>query len=166
MKHELDLLGQLDEAITLAFDVFEDKYDKGNKPYTMHLSNVAEKVYHWDSDVRTKLKMIAYLHDVIEDTHIQVKDLNDMGFDPDVVDAVVLLTHVDEVPYKDYVCRLSTHYLAKIVKIADLEDNMDITRLNTFEKRDAKRLRKYFNAYKFLTGKLSEEEYRKINDKI
>lgn len=66
----------------------------------------------------------AWLHDVVEDTKVTLEDLRHLGFGETVVQTVARLTHRDGESYPDYIVRISGHYSASIVKIADLTHNM------------------------------------------
>jgi hypothetical protein len=72
------------------------------------------------------------------------------GFPRTIVEAVISLTHYDDEKYSDYVRRCSLNAVARAVKIHDLEDNMDISRLKQVKEKDLKRLNKYLVAYRFL----------------
>ena len=108
-------------------------------------------------------KIVAALHDVIEDTSVTFEDLRGEGFDEVVLAAVECLTHRNGEHYADYVVRCKGNVIARWVKLADLEDNARPSRALLRPDRiesDLARLRKYFLSYKFLTDMLSEEQYR------
>ena len=108
-------------------------------------------------------KIVALLHDVIEDTPVTAEDLRREGFDEAVLAAVDCLTHRNGESYADYVVRCKGNVIARRIKLADLEDNARPSRALLRPDRiesDLARLRKYFLAYKFLTDMLSEEQYR------
>jgi len=72
------------------------------------------------------------------------------GFSEHVIEALRLLTHTDGSPYEDYVERLASNPLAKVVKIADLTDNMDLKRIPEPTEKDFARLQKYHRAWQHL----------------
>ena len=77
---------------------------------------------------------VALLHDVVEDTDITFEDLEKEGFNNKVIDALKLLTHVDDTPYMEYVKKIKLNDIARKVKLADLKHNTDLTRLDlTFQ---------------------------------
>ncbi len=92
----------------------------------------------------------ALLHDVVEDTDITLRDLAEMGFPKDVLDALTLLTHDETVPYLDYVAKLKDNPIARAVKLADLEHNSDLTRLDTVDEAALRRVEKYKKAAELL----------------
>lgn len=122
--------------------------DKGGHPYIGHPMRVAARM-------STPLeRTVAWLHDTMEDTGYTEDMMRADRFDEQVIEAVVLLTHRRGEPYMDYVRRLAANPAARHVKLADLADNMDLSRLPAGE-RDSeatrRRMRKYRRAYKYLS---------------
>jgi len=99
-------------------------------------------------------RITAVLHDVVEDSDITLADLANSGFSTKVLDALALLTHNKElVAYADYIAAIKGNPLAKKVKLADLEHNMDIRRLQApLSEEDLKRLNNYRLAWDVLTN--------------
>ena len=112
------------KALRLCFDSHREQVDKTGLPYVFHPFHLAEQM---DDEIST---VCALLHDVIEDTDTTLEDLTAMGFPTEVTDVLALLTHAPEVPYMDYVQRISTNPIATKVKIADLTHNSDLTRMD------------------------------------
>ena len=137
------------EMTMKAFDIvskaFEGKTDKAGKPYIGHLIRVASNVLG-NSNIREFLTTIALLHDLIEDTDWSEKDLR-KEFPDEVVDAVIALTKVDGQNYETYINNLISNKLAIHVKLSDLKDNMDVTRLPELGDYELKRLKKYHTIY-------------------
>ena len=75
-------------------------------------------------------KIVALLHDVIEDTDITIEYLRQVGFSQTITDAVEALTKIEGEDYMMFIERVSFNDLAVFVKIQDLKYNMDISRLN------------------------------------
>ncbi len=94
----------------------------------------------------------ALLHDVVEDTEYTFENLINMGFPNEVIEALKLLTHAEDVPYMDYVKALSVNPIAKAVKIADLTHNSDTSRLDVVDEWALKREEKYKKALEFLNN--------------
>jgi (p)ppGpp synthase/HD superfamily hydrolase len=92
----------------------------------------------------------ALLHDVIEDTDYTVDDLEKMGFPPEVMEALQLLTRTEDVDYMTYVGQLKDNAIARKVKLADLHHNSDPARLENVTDRDLKRMEKYKRAEQIL----------------
>lgn len=97
-------------------------------------------------------KIVALLHDVIEDTEITPTTLLSEGFPEHIVKAILSVTKQENENYDDFVKRCSANSIGKVVKIHDLEDNMDITRLKELTENDLQRLNKYLKAYYYLKG--------------
>jgi len=137
---------QLAKAISIAAQGFAEVLDKGGKPYILHCLRVMNSVNQNDEE----LMSIAVLHDVKEDLGWTDQALYLAGFSTRVVEAIELLTHYPEVPYDDYIKNLSQNPDCVAVKLADLKDNSDITRLKGLRKKDFERLEKYNRAWVYL----------------
>jgi len=121
---------------------FRDKLDLAGQPYVYHLYRVSHGV-----GACPELKIVALLHDLLEDCPEWNEKSLRVFFSDAIVDEVIMLTRQKEEPYEEYIHRIAEHYWATQVKIADLRDNMDITRLSQLTDNDIKRLRKYHKAY-------------------
>lgn len=137
----------LGKAISIASRAFEDVKDKGGQPYILHCLRVMDNLHTNDEE----LKIIAVLHDVCEDTSIGINTLLDLGFSLRVAAALDLLTHKKEVPYDDYIKAIALNNDARLVKLADLKDNTDVTRLKGLSKKDFDRMEKYHRSYMYLS---------------
>ena len=135
----------LDRAIELAKQHHEGQTDKAGKPYIEHPLRVMNQVESEEE------KIVAVLHDIVEDTNISLNDLRNEGFSEEVVSAVECLTKQDGENYDSYIERISFNPLAVKIKLADLEDNRDLTRLPEVTDKDLERLEKYDKALKKLT---------------
>ena len=134
------------KAMKLCFRAHKDQVDKSGLPYVFHPFHLAEQM---PDEVTTA---VALLHDVVEDTDYTIEDLVREGFPPEVTDAVKMMTHDDAVPYLDYVRGLKENPVTRIVKLADLKHNSDITRLDTVDEKAIKRVEKYKKAIVILEG--------------
>lgn len=141
-NNQLDRL--LDLAIAVATDAHKGQYDKGGKPYILHPTAVAESLDD------TEQKIIAYLHDVCEDTPLTIDDLSKMGFTASILHSIQLLTKERNMPYEEYLKRIKTNKNATEVKKADLTHNMDISRIPNPTDKDFARVEKYKKALSFL----------------
>lgn len=136
----------LERAIQIATEAHAGQMGKDESPYILHPLRLMLKM---STDEE---RIVAVLHDVVEDTSVTFEDLRREGFSEAVLEVVRLLTHEAEISYEDYVERLKPHPLARKVKLADLEDNSDIRRLSGIEDKDLERLRKYHRAWMTLRG--------------
>lgn len=133
------------KAMKLCFQAHKDQTDKSGIPYVFHPIHLAEQMVDEDTTV------VALLHDVVEDTDITIDNLAAMGFSSQILDAIKLMTHADNVPYMDYIAKIKTNPIAKAVKLADLTHNSDITRMDVVDENSIARVAKYAKAIKLLT---------------
>lgn len=133
-----------DRALRIAIRAHEGQQDKSGREYVMHPIRVAEKCKD------TRAKIVALLHDTIEDTDVTIEYLRKEGFPEEIIDAVLSVTKQDGENYEDFVRRAAKNAIGREVKIADLEDNMDIRRLKEIKEEDVARLRKYLSAWQYL----------------
>ena len=131
----------IDKAIKIAVRAHAGQDDLGGNRYIFHPLRVTMKM-----DTLAE-KVVAVLHDVLEDSNI---DLYPFNFPPHVLRAIEVITKNKGEKYQDYIKRVAQNRIAKKVKIADLEDNMDITRLFALSEKDYKRLSKYQEAWAYL----------------
>lgn len=150
----LELMDYLlvDKARTLAEKAHAGQVDKAGEPYVGHLERVAD-------DVATRTvfvglaQAVAWLHDIIEDTHVTAYDLTAAGMPQDVVDAVEAITHRPNEPRAEYYARVRSNDLALAVKLADIADNADPARLARLDDQTRERLEvKYAAARDALTA--------------
>ena len=131
-------------ALKLCFAAHKDQQDKSGMPYVFHPFHLAEQMQTEETTI------VALLHDVVEDTDYTLEDLAAMGFDPVVIEALTLLTHDENVPYMDYVRTIKDNPVAKAVKLADLQHNSDLSRLDTVDEKALARREKYLKALALL----------------
>ena len=152
-------------------ELFKDKKDNGGADYIQHLWNVAYAVEtegkqrsNWN-DFESSLSLfyhkafiVALLHDTLEDTDTSVEELKALGCDNEIIDAVIAITRKHTETYFEFIVRVNNNDIAKLVKIKDLEHNMDIRRLSKFGDYELKRLKKYWYSWKYLKGEISDIE--------
>ncbi|MFV0417572.1 MAG: GTP pyrophosphokinase [Dysgonomonas sp.] len=134
----------LEIAIRIAEDAHSGQSDKAGHPYIAHPMRVMNNV----SSIEEKI--VAILHDVMEDTAVTADDLRKAGIPEQLISELEALTHFSDIEYDEYIKHVSLYGVASTVKLADLKDNMDITRLNEITDKDIERLRKYHRNYLFL----------------
>ena len=132
----------LKKAMELAEKAHQGQLDKGGNPYILHPVRVMERC-----ETETE-KIIAVLHDVIEDSDYTLEDLKKEGFSEIILEALVCLTHREGEGYMEYIERICQNTLATRVKYADLQDNMDLSRIPDHTEKDFARLDKYKKAKK------------------
>lgn len=134
------------KALELISKYHKDQKDLGGNPYSEHLERVSKSCVTVDG------KLVALLHDILEDTSCTEEVLSEY-FPKSVVETVKLLTRKKGEHYKDYINRVATNPIAVEVKFADLKDNLDILRLGRpITEKDLQRLNKYIESYNFLKG--------------
>lgn len=138
----------IEDAIALAANAHAGQTDKAGAPYVLHLLRVMQ------AQSSTEARMVGVLHDLVEDTEYTFEDLRDMGYPDEVIEALRHVTKRDGESYQVFAERAGQHPIARQVKIADLEDNMDVTRLESVGEKDAERLAKYRRAHRRLTNSL------------
>ena len=140
------------KALKLCFDAHKEHLDKSGMPYVFHPFHLAEQM----PDEATTC--VALLHDVVEDTDMTFEQLEAEGFPPEVITALRLMTHDERTPYLDYVAELKKNPLAAAVKLADLQHNSDLTRLDHADENAMRRVEKYKKAIALLTNSSRPDE--------
>ncbi|MGI6253461.1 MAG: hypothetical protein ACOYJV_08500 [Aminivibrio sp.] len=133
-------MATLDRAIEIAAKAHEGQFDKGGIPYICHSLRVMGRVPGED------MKIAAVLHDVVEDTSLTLDDLRAEGFSERVVEAVDSLTRRRGEDYSHFIMRAASNLIGINVKMADLFENCDLSRIPKPGPEDFERLRKYQGA--------------------
>ena len=138
----------LERAIEIAVNAHKGVTDKGGKPYIVHPLRVMMSL---KSDNE---KIVGVLHDVVEDAEDwDFERLKEEGFSEEVLDGLRSVTKTsEEEDYNEFVQRALTNEIGRAVKIADIRDNLDVTRIGELRQKDMNRLNKYKNALKVLLG--------------
>ena len=135
----------LDRAKEIARSAHEGQVDKAGRPYIEHPMRVMKMGKSMEE------KIAGVLHDVVEDSEWTFEILEKEGIPKDVMDALRCVTKLSEdEDYDHFIARVKTNPLAVRVKLNDLMDNMDITRLEKVTEKDLTRLNKYIRAYRQL----------------
>lgn len=139
----------LDKAIWIAAQAHLGQKDKYEAPYILHPLRMALRF-------KSETEMIvAVLHDVVEDNPDWNLDrLRQEGFSEEIIQAVDHLTRRENETYEEFTERAGQNPLARQIKLADLEDNMDLKRIKNLTEKDKDRLARYHKAWL----KLSELE--------
>ncbi len=143
----------LEKAIEIAVKAHAGQTDKAGAPYVLHPLRMMLRMI-----TETEM-MTAVLHDVVEDgPGWTFERLATEGIPATVIEAVTYLTKrpEEEVDYERFIRRASTHPLASRVKLADLEDNMDLRRIANPTDRDLARIEKYRSGYALLKAMRNE----------
>jgi len=132
----------LEVAIKIAVQAHSGQLDKAGQPYVLHPLRVMLLL----SDEKDRI--VGVLHDVIEDTDITYEYLKANGFEgeTEILEALESVTKKGGETYDEFIDRVSLNYIGKRVKLADLQDNMDLSRIPKPTTKDFKRLKKYEEA--------------------
>jgi (p)ppGpp synthase/HD superfamily hydrolase len=134
----------LEKAIGIAVSAHRAQKDRYQAPYILHPLRVMARLDN------TTEKIVGILHDVVEDTDWTFEGLKREGFPPAVLLALDCVTKREGEEYEDFVKRSASNSIAIRVKLADLEDNMDLRRMPQVSDQDLHRLQKYVKAWRFL----------------
>lgn len=142
---------------------FEDKYDKGGNPYITHLLSVQKRFTDRYGCMDYDCVVACLLHDILEDTDTTEQELLDVEYVTErAVELVKILTRRKDETYMEYIRRVGVVEAARRIKVCDLEDNMDITRLSSFSIEDFSLLKRYWDAWNFLNVRYIKNEERKL----
>ena len=133
----------LDKAYFLSSKYHQNQFDKAGKPYFEHPKFVSSLVASTDE------KIVALLHDILEDTNIDFNILKE-NFSNEIIEAILTMTHNENDSYFEYIDKISKNKLARNVKIADLTHNSDLSRLKNITNKDLERVEKYNKALSIL----------------
>ena len=142
-------MSTLEHAIALAAKAHEGQIDKAGAPYILHPLRVMLRV------TTIEERIAAVLHDVVEDSGWSLERLAGEGFSPEIIEAVDALSHRPQETYEEFVLRAAANAIARVVKLADLEDNCDLSRIAHPSSRDFARIEKYGRAIAVLRAQES-----------
>ena len=143
----------LQHAIELATEAHKGQTDRAGKPYIGHITRVSR------AGRTVEERMAGILHDIVEDTDWTFGRLADEGIPLQVIEAVRCLTKQEGEDYNHFIERVKSNPIAIEVKLNDLRDNMDVTRMTEIDDWCITHLRKYLRAYNELSklSKYSED---------
>jgi (p)ppGpp synthase/HD superfamily hydrolase len=130
----------LERAIAIAANAHEGQVDKGGSPYILHPLKVMLRVSTLEE------RIVAVLHDVVEECGISLDDLRKEGFSETVLEAIASVTKVPGESYEAFVERAALNPIGRVVKLADLEENSDLSRIEQPSWDDLERIEKYRRA--------------------
>jgi (p)ppGpp synthase/HD superfamily hydrolase len=127
----------IEKAVEIAARAHAGQVDKAGAPYLLHPLRVMLSV------ITLEEQMAAVLHDVVEDTDVTLEDLKAEGFPAQVIEAIQALTKQPGETRLEAARRAARHPVARVVKLADVTDNMDLRRIACPTDMDYARLREY-----------------------
>jgi (p)ppGpp synthase/HD superfamily hydrolase len=130
-----------ERAIIIAAEAHAGQLDKAGAPYVLHPLRMMLRVSSTDE------RIVAVLHDVCEDCPGWTLDrLRAEGFSEHIIQALQSVTKRDGEDYEAFVRRAATNAIGRRVKLADLHDNSDLSRIAMPSERDFRRIEKYRRA--------------------
>ena len=127
----------LERAIQIAAQAHAGQIDKAGQPYILHPLRVMLRM------VTEEERIVAVLHDVVEDSEVSMADLSAEGFSIDILSAIEALTKLEGETRVSAAHRAAGNALARRVKLADNTENMDLSRITHPTDRDFARIREY-----------------------
>ncbi len=154
-------MATLENAIRIASVAHEGQSDEAGQPCLLHPLRVMAAVEGEASQI------VAVLHDVLKGARIKADDLRGEGFDDEILEALESITPRESEPYTSYILRCRINDLARKVKLAELVDNLQPSRLVLLPERPEPavvKLGRYFLAYKYLIGLMTTEHYTSVSE--
>ena len=138
-------MSTLEKAIVIAAAGHAGMTDKAGAPYILHPLRVMLAMTSRNDQI------VGVLHDVVEDCDGWTLDkIRDEGFSTEVVEALDSVTQREGEDYFSFVRRAAANPIGRRVKMADLKDNSDLTRIREPQQRDRDRMEKYRKAIKII----------------
>lgn len=109
----------IEHARQVAASAHTNSRPYGKLPYITHPAAVANILAPYGAEAVAA----GWLHDTVEDTDVTLGSLRADGFPETVIRAVDGVTRRENETYFDFVRRASTHWLSRIVKLADNTHN-------------------------------------------
>ena len=129
----------LEDAIVLAAAAHRGQFDKAGMPYILHPLRVMQRVEAYEE------RIAAVLHDTVEDGGVELRLIRHR-FGERIADAVDALSRRIGESYSEFIARCAGDPIARVVKLADLYDNLDRTRIPFPSPADEARWEKYTRA--------------------
>lgn len=133
-------MSTLEKAIAIAAEAHEGQTDKAGMAYILHPLRVMLML---ETEAE---RIVGVLHDVVEDTPITFDDLRAADFKDEILAALDSVTRRDDEEYEAFVLRAGENPIGRRVKLADLKDNSDLSRIASPTEKDYARLEKYRRA--------------------
>jgi (p)ppGpp synthase/HD superfamily hydrolase len=140
----------IEDAIAIAAHAHKGQFDKSGAPYFLHPLRIMTRM------TSETAMIVAVLHDVVEDTRENPPEskwtfdrLREAGFTAEVIEALDGVTDRkgSGESYEEFVERAASNPISRAVKIADLEDNMNMLRLGEIRQKDLDRLERYHRSW-------------------
>ena len=137
-------MSSLERAIAIAAQAHAGQIDKAGEPYILHPLRL---MLAMQTDHE---RIVAVLHDVVEDSGITLDALRAEGFAEEAVVAIDALTKREGESKMEAAARAKRNPLALRVKLADNADNQDMSRIADPTEADIARIEEYRRIRAFL----------------
>lgn len=139
----------IEKALCIATQAHFGQRDKAGAPYILHPIRVMCRC------TTDNERIVALLHDTIEDTDVTAEYLLAQRFPIEIVAAVLSISRKANESYEDFIIRAKKNPIGRKVKMYDIEDNMDFKRNDAFSERDLVRINRYIKAYRYLKNRFN-----------
>lgn len=146
-------MSTFETALRIAAEAHEGQTDKGGEPYVLHPMRMALSLRSKEE------RIVALLHDIVEDCPgWTFEKIASFGFGPEIIDALKAVTKdpqanlANQDQYMAFIARAAANPIGRAVKLADLRDNCDLSRIAEPKDRDLSRIEKYKRAIEFING--------------
>jgi len=137
-------MSTLERAIAIAAEAHAGQVDKAGAPYILHPIRVMLRLSNPEE------RIAGILHDTVEDSNVTIDSLRNEGFSETVLTAIQSVTKQAGETYEDFILRAAKDPIGKLVKLADLDDNSDISRISSPTLKDIQRIEKYRHAIEII----------------
>lgn len=137
-------MSTLERAIEIAVKAHAGQTDKAGAPYILHPLRMMLRLS------TNEERIAAVLHDVVEDSGVTLDDLREEGFSEEIIEALASVTKRQGEDYFEFVRRAAANPIGRKVKLADLVDNCDLSRIDNPGPNDIVRTEKYHKAIEFI----------------
>ena len=139
-------MSTIERAVAIAAEAHTGQIDKAGAPYLLHPLRFMLQME------TTENRIVAVLHDVVEDSDWSLESLRREGFSKVIIEAVDSVTRRHGETYEEFVLRAAQNSIGRRVKLADLRDNCDLNRIANPTEKDLERTAKYKRAIVLLEG--------------
>jgi (p)ppGpp synthase/HD superfamily hydrolase len=146
-------MSTLERDVVIAAEAHAGQVDKAGAPYILHPLRLMLQMEN------TEDRIVAVLHDVVEDTDWTLERLRKEGFPHVIIEAIDSVTWRKNEDYEDFILRAAKNPIGSRVKLADLRDNCDLSRIANPSKTDFKRVDKYRWAIRVIEGYVKRDDF-------
>ena len=146
-------MSTLEQAIVIAAKAHAGQVDKAGAPYILHPLRLMLQME------KPEERIVAVLHDVVEDSDWSLEQLREEGFSPKIIEAIDSVTRQQDEDYDEFIGRTTRNSIGSRVKLADLRDNCDLSRIANPSETDYQRIAKYRQAIRMVEGYVERDDF-------